>query len=205
MQEERTFPQRWTMMMEHLPGIYGSTVGIVSLGLIGRGVCERLKPFGVKVIAYDPFVSETDAAALNVELCSLEDIFCNSDVVSLHTPLLKETERMITGAHFASMRPWASFINTSRGAIVREQELIQTLQSRTDLLAILDVTHPEPPVPESPLYTLPNVVLTPHISGAASFRDIARMGKFVLDELQRYLQNEPLRWEVTREKAMILA
>jgi phosphoglycerate dehydrogenase-like enzyme len=130
----------------------------------------------------------------------LEDIFRRADVVSLHTPWLPETEGMITGQHFTLMKPNAAFINTARGAVVRESEMIAVLEQRPDLLAVLDVTYPEPPVPGSPLYTLPNVVLTPHIAGALG-PETRRLGEMMLDELQRYLRGEPLRWQVSPKQA----
>lgn len=198
------YTDRPPMALE-IPGIYGSTAGIVSLGMIGRSVCERLAAFGVNLIAYDPFVADEEADKLGVELCSLEEVFQRADVVSLHAPWLPATEGMVTGAHISSMKKWATFINTSRGAIVRESEMIGMLGQRPDLQAVLDVTYPEPPHRDSRLFELPNVVLTPHISGATSSRDIARMGCLVADELKRYLQGKPLKWEITRERARNMA
>lgn len=187
-----------------VPGAYGSTVGIISFGMIGRRVCELLQSFDVKVIAYDPFVSQEEANHLNVELCSLEDVFRSADVISLHTPWLKETEGMITGAHFASMKPRAAFINTSRGAVIRENEMIEVLQNRSDLQVVLDVTYPEPPVPESPLFALPNVVLTPHIAGSLA-SECHRMGSYVVEELHRFITGEPAKWEITEERFKTMA
>lgn len=187
-----------------VPGGYGSTVGIISLGMIGRMVCRHLQHFDLKVLAYDPFVAAADAAALGVALCSLAEIFQRADVVSLHTPWLPETVGMITGAHFASMKEGATFINTARGAVVREQEMIAVLQQRPGLLAVLDVTYPEPPVAGSPLYTLPNVILTPHIAGSLD-TECQRMGQVVVDELQRFLAGEPLQWAISREQAAVMA
>jgi phosphoglycerate dehydrogenase-like enzyme len=192
-------------IMSKLGGGYRSTVGIISLGIIGRRVCELLRNFDLKVIAYDPYFPREEAARLNIELCSLDELFRQSDVVSLHTPWLKETEGLITGEHFASMKPWASFINTSRGAIIREQEMIKVLQERPDLHVVLDVTYPEPPEPDSPLYVLPNVTLTPHIAGGATPGECRRLGEFMLEELKRYCHREPLLWEITRAKAAIMA
>ena len=189
---------------ELAPGAYCSTVGVVSLGMVGRHLVQLLQQFEVKILAYDPYVASDEAVKLNVDLCSLEDVFRRSDVVSLHTPLLKETRGLITGAHFASMKRNAAFINTARGAIVREQEMIQVLRQRPDLQVVLDVTHPEPPESGSPLYTLPNVVLTPHIAGSTD-RECSRMGRFMVDELKLYLAGEPLRWAISREQAVILA
>ena len=142
------------------------TIGIVSLGMIGKKVCEILKQFDVRVIAYDPYVSQEDAEKLNVELCSLKDVFQQSDVVSLHTPWIKETEGLINGELISSMKQNATLINTSRGAVVNETEMVEVLKQRPDLYAVLDVTYPEPPVEGSPLYILDNVILTPHIAGS---------------------------------------
>src|SRR5262249_44777152 len=94
---------------EPVPGAFGSTVGIISLGMVGRRVRELLRAFDVSVLAYDPFVTPAQAVALDVDLISLPDIFRRSDVVSLHTPWLKETEGLITGELLASMRPNATF------------------------------------------------------------------------------------------------
>ncbi|MEI6085886.1 MAG: NAD(P)-dependent oxidoreductase, partial [Verrucomicrobiota bacterium] len=183
-----------------VPGAYRSTVGVVSLGMIGRRVVELLRHHDVHVIAYDPFA----APIAGVELCSLADLFRRADVVTLHTPWLKETEGLITSAHFASMKPGATFINSARGAVVRETEMIEILQRRPDLFAVLDVTYPEPPVPNSPLYTLPNVILTPHMAGVLD-NECRRMGQSMVDELRRYLAGQPLQWQITKEKAALLA
>ncbi len=187
-----------------VPGGFRSTVGIISLGMIGRLVCHLLKPFDLNVIAYDPYANEETAAELCVELCSLDQIFNRSDVVSLHTPWLRETEGMIRGHHFEQMRENGSFINTARGAVVNEDEMINVLRQRPDLQAVLDVTHPEPPRPGSPLYSLNNVVLTPHIAGAQD-HECRRMGQYMVDELKRYLSGQPLAWEIHEQQAKTLA
>ena len=187
-----------------VPGGYGSTVGLISLGMIGRMVAERLKTYDLHVIAYDPYVNTEAGAALGVEMVALDEIFRRADIVSLHTPLLPETVGMITGAHLGAMKPGATFINTARGAVVREQEMITVLQQRPDLYAVLDVTYPEPPEPGSPLYTLPNVLLTPHIAGSLD-AECRRMGQYMVQELRRYIAGEPLKWSITRERAKIMA
>jgi phosphoglycerate dehydrogenase-like enzyme len=181
-----------------VPGAYESIVGLVSLGLIGRLVRDRLRPFDLRVLAYDPYVRAEYARELDVQLLPLADLFRRSDVVSLHTPLLEETEGMITGAHFASMKQGATFINTARGAIVHEKEMIEVLKQRPDLQVVLDVTHPEPPEPDSPLYTLSNVILTPHIAGSMD-GECQRMGRYMVEDLRRFVAGKPLRWQVTRE------
>ena len=172
--------------------------------MIGRLVRERLRPFDLKVLAYDPFIKPEDAAALGVTLVPLDVLFRKCDVVSLHTPWLKETEGLITGALLASMKPGATFINTARGAVVREAEMVEVLQQRPDLSAVLDVTDPEPPVANSPLYTLPNVLLTPHIAGSMA-RECRRMGRYMVEELDRFLTGRPLAWKIDKTKAALLA
>jgi phosphoglycerate dehydrogenase-like enzyme len=194
-QREKALPRQG-----QVPGAYGSTVGLVSLGMVGRLVRERLRPFDLRVVAYDPFVTPEEAHVLGVDLMSLGDLFASSDVVSL----LPETEGMILGSHLASMKRNATLINTSRGAVVREAEMVEVLGERPDLWAVLDVTHPEPPEPDSRLFDLPNVVLTPHIAGSLG-NECRRMGRLVVDELRRYVAGEPLKHEITRERAALMA
>jgi phosphoglycerate dehydrogenase-like enzyme len=189
----------------HIVGGYRSVIGIISLGMIGRRVSELLRPFELEVIAHDPFVDPARAAELGVKrLVDLPTLFAEADIVSLHTPWLKETEGLITGELLSRMKPDATFINTSRGAVVREQEMIDVLTRRPDLTAILDVTYPEPPAADSPLFTLPNVVLTPHIAGSVG-AECHRMGQYMIDELRRFLAGEKLQWQVTREMAEKMA
>ena len=185
-------------------GVYGSTVGLIGLGLIGRMVAERLRSYDVHLLAYDPYIAADDTAAPGVELCALDALFARCDVVSLHAPWLPQTEGMITGAHLAAMRENATFINTARGALVREAEMIDVLQRRPDLYALLDVTYPEPPAPDSALYALPNVVLTPHIAGSVG-AECRRMGRAMVDELARFVRGAPLHWSVSRTQAAIMA
>jgi phosphoglycerate dehydrogenase-like enzyme len=179
---------------------YGSTVGLVSLGMIGKMVVERLKTFDVNIIAYDPFVTTYPG----VEMVKLDELFRRADVVSLHTPWLKETEGLIGGELIGSMKPYATFLNTSRGAVVCENEMIDVLSRRSDLTAVLDVVYPEPPAADSALFTLPNVILTPHIAGSNGL-ECRRMGQVMVEELKRYLAGEPFRYNLTREKVAVMA
>jgi phosphoglycerate dehydrogenase-like enzyme len=185
-------------------GGFGSKVGLISLGMIGRLVRERLRPFDLEVLAYDPFVTPEQATVLGIEMVALDEIFKQCDVVSLHTPWLKETEGMIQGRHFELMKKNATFLNTARGAVVRESEMIEVLKHRPDLTALLDVTYPEPPVAGSPLWTLPNVVLTPHIAGSQD-HECRRMGRLMIDEYDRWNRGENLKWAISKEKAALLA
>ena len=190
---------------ETLAGLYSGVVGLISLGQVGRRVARLLQEtLPVRVLAYDPFLTPETAAALNVEPVGLDELFRSCDVVSLHTPWLPQTVGMITGAHLASMKANATFINTARGAVVHEPEMIAVLQQRPDLFALLDVTYPEPPAAGSPLYSLPNVLLTPHIAGAHN-TECLRMGRMMVAELTRYLAGERLEYEITQETLPLLA
>jgi phosphoglycerate dehydrogenase-like enzyme len=196
----RTYPPD----MREVPGAYGTTVGLISLGAIARRVLELLRPYDLKVIAFDPFFPKEEAEELGITLGTLEDVFAKSDVVSLHAPLLPETEKMIRAEHFAAMKPGASFINTARSAVIDEAGLVEVFKKRTDLFAVLDVMWPEPPSTDHPYFDLPNVIITPHIAGCMSL-ECRRGGQFVADELNRYLRGEALRGEITRDRLAFIA
>lgn len=187
-----------------MPGSFLATVGIVSLGHIGRRVCQMLRMLEVRVLAFDPFVTEQEANALGVELVSLAEMFRLSDVVSLHTPLIKETEGLITGAHVTRMKSGSTLINTARGGIINEPEMIDVLRRRPDVFALLDVTQRDPLNKDSALYNLPNIFLTPHIAGSLG-RECRRMGRSMIEESIRFLNGEPLLWAITRDRLAICA
>ena len=180
------------------PGAYRTKVGLLSLGAVGRSVAARLSANEVEILACDPFANAESAAKIGVTLVSLEELFSQSDVVSIHAPWLPETENLVSGALVRSMKPGATLINTARGAIINESELCAVLKERPDLTAILDVTHPEPPLPDSPLRLLDNVILTPHIAGSLG-SEITRMGRWMVDEMHRYLAEAPLKHTVSQE------
>jgi phosphoglycerate dehydrogenase-like enzyme len=185
--------QRRCVDRNTVPGCYRSTVGLVGVGAVSRILLKLLKPFDLQVLAYDPFLDSSDAAALGVERVPLEELFSRSDIVSLHPSLNDASRGMIRGHHLESMRPGATLINTSRGGVICEAEMIAVAQHRPDLQFVLDVTDPEPPVPDSPLYTLGNVVVTPHIAGSAG-GECRRLGQTMVAELHRYVEGQPLQW-----------
>jgi phosphoglycerate dehydrogenase-like enzyme len=188
----------------NVAGAFRSNVGLVSLGAIGKLVVGHLAKHEVNILAYDPYANAATAASLGVTLVSLEELFAKSHVVSLHAPWLPETEKMINAPLLRSMPAEATLINTSRGAVIDEADLCKVLAERTDLTAVLDVTHPEPPLPDSPLRTLPNVVLTPHIAGSMG-GEIARMGCWMKSELERYLDGKPLQYAVSEDMLATMA
>jgi len=179
-------------------GVHGAVVGIIGLSRVGRLVVRGLQRHEVRVLAWDPTVDAAEAARCGVGLVSLAELFARSDVVSLHAPLLPETVGLVHGAHLRALRPHTTFVNTARGAIVREAELVDVMRERPDLTALLDVTDPEPAPADAALRQLPNVVITPHLAGARH-REIELLGRMACDELARYAANQPLQWSVTAD------
>lgn len=185
-------------MRDDITGMYQTTVGITSLSAIGKQVIKLLQPFDVNIQVYDPYGTEEVADQLGVTLVSLEKLFASSDIVTLHTPLLLETENMINEDLLASMKNNASLINTARGGLVDENALISVMKNRQDLTAVLDVTNPEPPAKGSAMYQLENIVLTPHIAGSAG-AERKRLGDAMAGEVVQYLENNQLTFEVTED------
>jgi phosphoglycerate dehydrogenase-like enzyme len=185
-------------------GNFGETVAILGAGAIGERVIKLLGAFDLQVIVFDPFLSDERAAMLGVEKVSLEAAFERAYVVSNHVADCQETAGMLNGALFERMRADATFINTGRGQTVREEELIAVLQARPDLTALLDITHPEPPIEGSLLYTLPNVQLTTHIAGSIG-NELLRMAKCCLEEFIAWQNGEPLRYAVSLPMLDIMA
>ncbi|MGE4488013.1 MAG: hydroxyacid dehydrogenase [Kiritimatiellales bacterium] len=181
--------------LSEVSGAYGGIVGLIGLGNVSRILMDLLRPFDIQVLACDPKLGEDEIRSLGAESRSMEEIFAMSDVVSLHASNIPSTRGMITGSLLRSMKTGSTFINTSRGSLVREDDLADVMLSRPDLLAILDVTDPEPPLPSSPLWTVPNIHLTPHIAGSQG-RERFRVGKAMVDDLERYLNGKPLKWQV---------
>jgi len=185
-------------------GNFGETVAILGAGMIGKLLIRLLKNFTLKVVVYDPYLSEEAAGELGVEKVSLEEAFSRAYVVSNHVPDLPSTKKMLGGRLFAMMRENAVFINTGRGATVVEDELIEVLKKRPDLTALLDVTWPEPPEPDSELYALPNVYLTSHIAGSLG-DEVVRMADYCIDEFLAWESGKPLKYSVSLEMLETMA
>jgi D-3-phosphoglycerate dehydrogenase len=162
----------WTR--EHLAPmghIAGQTFGIIGLGDIGRAVARKAQAFGMKVIAYDPFISSWDAKEYNVEMVSTpQEIARRSDYVSPHTYLTPKTHHMVNAEFFDLMKPTAYLINCSRGPVVDEKALIEALQQKKIAGAGLDVFEQEPVDPANPLLKMDNVSVTNHY---ASYSEVA--------------------------------
>jgi phosphoglycerate dehydrogenase-like enzyme len=178
------------------PGVSNATIAILGAGTIGTMVIERLKPLGFTVVVFDPFLDDARAARLGVRKVSLEQAFASATVVTNHIADLPATRGMLKAELFRSMPRNATFVNTARGATVDEQGLLDVLQLRPDLTALLDVTSPEPPLPDSRIYRTPNLLLTPHIAGSLG-REILAQADMVIEDFERYRKGTPVQNEVT--------
>lgn len=145
--------------------LQGQTLGLVGFGRIPQNIVRKLSGFDLNVLVFDPYADPWKAQETGVRLTDLDTVFAESDFVSLHTPLTDETHHLINEQTLQRMKSRAILINTSRGPVVEEKALVKALQEGWIAAAGLDVTETEPLAPDSPLLTLDNVVLTPHIAG----------------------------------------
>ena len=186
------------------PGNYNISVGIIGAGMIGKMVIQRLKDYKINVCVFDPFLPDEKAAELGAVKCSLPEIFKNCQTVSNHLANNPQTVGMIDYSVLKLMKKNATLINTGRGAQIVEEDLIKALKEEPERYAVLDVTDPEPPLENSELYTLPNVVLTPHIAGSFG-NEVLRMSEYMLDEYESLINGKPNKYEVTLEMLKTMA
>jgi D-3-phosphoglycerate dehydrogenase len=203
---------RWTEgrpALLKIPRLMGQTLGFISFGRVARAVAKRAAPFGLRMVAYDPFISETLISDHGVLPATLSEVLAQSDFVSMHAPARPEVHHMLGEAHFRQMKPSAIFINTGRGATVNEEDLIKALQEGWIAHAALDVLETEPPSHNNPMLSMDNVTMTAHVASASARFDEARKRRvgfelsLVLSGLwpascvnPSVLQNTPLRrWQ----------
>jgi len=148
--------------------LHGKTLGVVGLGAIGLQTARIARGIGMRVIAWTRTPGEKPLAELGIELVGLDDLYRQSDVVSLHVRLTRETTGMVGRRELAAMKPTAILVNTARGAVVDEAALIEALRNETIRGAGLDVFEQEPMPENHPLAELPNVVITPHSGGVTA-------------------------------------
>jgi len=159
----REGPAGFARKGEHMGvGLVGRTLGSIGIGNIGVELFRLLQPFGMKLIAHDPYVDRKIAVELGVELVGLEELFRRADVVNVSCPLSPQTHHLVNAARLAMMKPTAYLINTARGPIVDQKALTEVLKARRIAGAGLDVLEQEPPHPEDPILKLENVILAPH-------------------------------------------
>lgn len=178
-------------------GNYRKRVGLVGASRTGRRLLEMLRPFDFEVWVADPYLDESEADALGVRLAELDTLLATCDVVSLHAPLLPATRGLLDTRRLALLRDGATLVNTARGGLVDGAALEKELVSGR-IAAVIDTTEPEVLLPDSPLYDLPNVFLTPHVAGAMG-SEVRRLVDLALDEIERYVRGDSLAHEVRRE------
>jgi D-3-phosphoglycerate dehydrogenase / 2-oxoglutarate reductase len=170
----------------------GQTLGLIGLGNIGRVVAAKAAALGLKVIAFDPYLSPERAASLGVSLRALDTLLSEADYVSVHCPLTAETRHLIGAAQLARMKPGAYLINMARGPIVDQAALVQALRAGQIAGAALDVQELEPPAAGEPLLQLPNVLFTPH-TASWSAEAVLQLRRETAQNVVRALAGQPPR------------
>jgi phosphoglycerate dehydrogenase-like enzyme len=173
------------------------TVGLVGMGYVGRKVARLVKPFGSRILVYDPYLRPDDAANLGVESVALEALFQQSEVVSIHLPVTPETRHLIGARELGHLRNEAVFVNCSRSWVVDQAALLDKLRTG-HIWAALDVFDNEPLPADSPFRDLPNVILTPHQAGH-TVDSARRLGLAMVEEIDRFFRGEELRYRISPE------
>lgn len=186
----REFPNSF-----YIPDLPGKTVGIVGLGEIGQKVAKRLVGFDVNLLGYDPFVTNPP---YGIEMVGLDRLMAESDFVTIHARMTKETEKMINGELIAKMKPTSYFINTSRAGLVDEQALYEALKNKRIAGAALDVFMVEPPGIDYPLVVLENVTVTPHMAGGSKDAFLNSPKKLAV-EMERLWNKESSRYLINKD------
>jgi len=157
-----------------IPRLMGQTLGFIAFGRVARAVARRARPFGLRMMAYDPFLDELTISGAGAEPASLIEVLRSSDFISVHLPATPETKGMLNEQHFRQMKSTAILINTARGATIVESALIEALQKSGIAAAGLDVFEVEPINASNPLLRMSNVILSPHNASASARFDPAR-------------------------------
>jgi D-3-phosphoglycerate dehydrogenase len=168
---------RWSegrAQLYEFPRLMGLTLGFIAFGRVPRAVARRARPFGLHLLAFDPFLDELSIAAAGAEPASLQEVLSRSDFVSMHLPATPEAVGFLKEHHFRQMKKTAIFINTGRGPTVDESALIRALDEKWIAGAGLDVFEVEPVKPDNPLIRMPQVILSPHNASASARFDPAR-------------------------------
>ncbi|MEU1369840.1 hydroxyacid dehydrogenase [Streptomyces sp. NPDC005803] len=184
-------------------GNYGRTVGILSASLIGRRVIELLRPYDLRVLLHDPYVSEAEAAELGVRSVGLGELFARSDLVSVHTPLLPATRGLVSRELLMSMSPDGVLLNTARGAVVDQDALTDVLRLGR-IRAVLDVTEPDTLPAGHPLWECENALITPHLAGSQG-NEWQRLVDLAVGETERWAAGDGFAHPVRRERLAFLA
>lgn len=170
--------------------LYGHTLGIAGYGAIGREVAVRAKAFGMNVIAYDPYCDSSRMVKDGVKKVELDEMLSDSDVVSIHLPVLESTKGIVDKSWFEKMKPTAYLVNTARAAVINQKDVVEALENKAIAGAAFDVFWEEPIPANHPLLKMRNVLLTPHMAGLTINVD-DWSGNMMADEVLAYINGEP--------------
>ncbi|WP_044747994.1 phosphoglycerate dehydrogenase [Bacillus alveayuensis] len=170
--------------------LYGKHLGIIGLGRIGSEVAKRARAFGMKVHVYDPFLTKARAEKIGVESCTLDEVLSVSDIITVHTPLTKETKGLLGPKNLAKTKKGVYLVNCARGGIIDEQALVSFLENGHVAGVALDVFEQEPPG-DHPLLSFDNVIVTPHL-GASTVEAQLNVATQVAEEVLKFLQGKPV-------------
>ena len=193
----------WSKGRDKVRELYNVTVGVIGAGCAGRHYIRLLNNFDVDILLYDPMVSIDKAKSMGAQKVELKDLLKAADVISIHAPSIPQTNKMFNKETLSIMKDDAILINTARGTIIDEQDLLVELY-KGRLFVCLDVTDPEPPSIDHPFRNLPNVILTSHIAGAVN-NGQKRIGNFITEEFERYLLGKKLVGEIHKDELSVLA
>lgn len=200
---EDTHNKLWAENKNSVVDFYDIKVGVISGGFVGRHMVKLLKNFHVDVLMYDPILSKEQIAEIGAEKVELNELLSQCDVISIHAPSIPATDNMINKDNLPLIKDGAVLINTSRGSVIEEPALIEELKTGR-FYACIDVTNPEPPLPENELRELRNVILTPHLAGTAT-NGKRRIALHVCEEIERFLRGEKMKTEIDLDKLSQMA
>lgn len=170
--------------------LYGKKLGIAGFGAIGREVAKRAQAFGMKILAYDPYLSNEAIEASGATACTLDEMLENCDILSVHLPVVESTRNIVNKEWFSKMKPSAYVVNTARAAVIDQKDFVEALQNKTIAGAAIDVYWQEPVPVNHPLLKMNNVVCTPHMAGLTTDVD-NWSGEMMATEVLAYLKDEP--------------
>lgn len=194
----------WPQNKKAVTELFDINVGVVGCGFAGAHLVELLQAYGVHVLVYDPGLSEAQIHAMGARKVELREVFEQSDILSLHAPSIDATWHMVNEETLGWMKQNAILINTARGSLIDEAALAKVMKSGKLKYACLDVTDPEPPAPDNPLFELSNCIFTPHVAGLAN-NGKRKIGVHVCQEIERFENGEALVTEVTSDMLATIA
>lgn len=194
--DRRTREGEWKVApVSPMPAFNEMTFGVAGFGRIGREVLNRARGFGFRLAAYDPFVEAGAMSTQGVTKLSLEALFSEADVLSLHLPLNEQTHHLVNAGRLQAMKPHAILINTARGALIDTRALADALQNQVIAYAGLDVFETEPMEKDHPLWNCPNAVFTPHIAWYSQSSS-PRLQRLAGEEIARGIKREPFKNQI---------